>query len=513
MSGSSTYEQARKVRLAIKRQVKEELAKERPPARYAIVETINAEERWAEVIYVGEDVPVRVPYGALGPTERGQEVRIEGTPSDRYIAGVRGTTRVERDLVDVGDVANGAAETADGAVGQIDSVNSEMNSQFDAYKYNRPIAEGPDPTGTCNIEYGHCDNTDINVTAGLSRWGMMRCGLNTAAKSTLSFGAYRTGTVNSFNFDIYSISESTGEFSIIYSSPDIKGLLGTAMAFVFTNFPTIGSQPGTCFGVQFRMTGSGTVSMLGKTFRPIVPLPGFFPLKPGGQRIPGSDPAPAYISALDAVNFVYGDLTPFVQLGSATGVAMGRHFYDLFNRSSMGSNWNLYRWGGANADLGIRDGRVWYNGNNDGYQGGLWSYPMATEDISVEQTFIENGNSRQNILFAHAAFDLSGLKTALIRYQDKVGIFTPNGFSSASPRIEIPWIAGSNERWRIWYDSNDKKYRTACNDAEVTSLVWQDSSDEVPKGIGRRSVGFAISRSLFFAGSPVDDFAADDWKA
>ncbi|USH45028.1 hypothetical protein SEA_CAMERICO_31 [Gordonia phage Camerico] len=507
----SVYDDARKVRLAVKKEITQELEKQRPRGRYAIVQSINNTERWAEVIYVGEDVPVKVPFGMIGPNEKGQQVRIEGTPGDRYIAGIRGTTKVERDLDATTETANGAATTAEGAVGQIDSVNSEMNSQFDAYKYNRPISEGPDPTGTSNIDWASIDGTDIAVTAGLSRWGMMRCGLNTTDKATISFCAYRSGTVSAFYYDIYSINPQNGEFNIIYSSDNIVAALGTAMAFVYMTFPTIGSQPGTCFAIQFRSVGSGSVIMAGKTFRSYVPLPGFYPLKPGGQRIPGSDPVPATISGLDAQNFVYGDLVPFVQLGSTVDVSLGRHFYDLFNRSSMGSNWNLYHWGATGNNLAIDSGRVYYSGNQDGYQAGLWSYPMATDAHSAEATFTENGNARQNILFICSAFNLSGLKVALIRYSDKVGIFTPSGTNSASPRVEIPWIAGSNERWKIWYDPDTNTYKTSC-DGEERGLSWVDSSNEVPHGLGRRSVGFGISRSLFFSGSPVDNFAADDWK-
>lgn len=515
MSGSLDFsdpEIAARLNSVIRKMVQSEIDKSRPAPRYAVVNSINLEQKYCMVTYNGEDVSVRVPFNSVIPNEVGQEVRIEGTAADRYIAAIRGTSKIESQLIETTETANTALTDADNANGLVGSVSSEMNSQFDAYKYNRPIAEGPDPTGTCNIDYGHCDNTDVNVTSSMSRWGMMRCGLNTAAKSTISFGAYRTQTVTDFYFDIYSINENTGEFTVLYSSPNYAQALGTQMAFVYLGFPVINSQPGTCFGIQFRVSGAGTVTMMGKTFRSNVPLPGFYPLKPGGQRIPGSNPVPTTISASDAQAFLYGDITPFVQLGSEVKVNRGRHFFDLFNRSEMGPNWNLFHWAGnTSSNLSINSNRVIYTGNNDGYQAALWSYPMATDDISVEQTFIENGNNRQNILFLNSAFNLSGLKVSLIRYDGKVGIFTPNGTATSSPRVEIPWKAGEYERWRIWYDSATKTYNTLC-DGEERGLSWVDVNNEVPHGLGRRSVGFGISRSLFYSGSPVDNFAADDWK-
>lgn len=501
---------AARINSTIRKIVQSEIAKSRPAPRYATVVSINLESKYCMVRFTGETEAVRVPFNSVIPNEVGQTVRIEGVPGDRYITAIRGTSKIESVLDETSQIAETALDDATNAAGQINSVNSEMNSQFDAYKYNRPIAEGPDPTGTCNIDYGHCDSTNINVTSSLARWGMMRCGLNTTAKSTISFAAYRSGTVDTFNFDIYHINETTGDFTLLYSSPNVRDAMGTQMAFVYLSFPTINSQPGTCFGIQFRMTGSGSVVMMGKTFRETVALPGFFPLKPGGQRVPGSNPTPATISALDAQNFVYGDLTPFVQLGSEVDVSLGRHFYDLFNRSELGPNWIPYRWGGTSLNIRLSDNMAWYNGNTDGYQGAMWSYPMATDDNSVEATFVESGNNRQNILFMHSAYDLSGYKVGLDRYQGVAAIITPYGTSEATPRAYVSHSPQPNERWKLVYDSDTNTYSGYVN-GEL-KVQWEDADNEIPHGMGRRSVGFAISRSLFYSGSPIDNFQADDWK-
>lgn len=81
---------------AIRSVVREELAKQRPRARYATVQTINREDRSCTVNFIGEgDNPVRVPFGSIAPAVVGQEVRIGGTASDRTIEDVRGPSNVE----------------------------------------------------------------------------------------------------------------------------------------------------------------------------------------------------------------------------------------------------------------------------------------------------------------------------------------------------------------------------------------------------------------------------------
>lgn len=101
MSGLGSFETARALRELVKGMVSEELKSQRPAPRYATVQSIDHEARSCMVVYVGEDVPVRVPYNGTGPANIGQEVRIEGMQSDRVITDVRGTTSTEGRVVEL----------------------------------------------------------------------------------------------------------------------------------------------------------------------------------------------------------------------------------------------------------------------------------------------------------------------------------------------------------------------------------------------------------------------------
>lgn len=85
------------------KKISNELVKQRPGPKYAIVKSIDNDSGIAEVSYVGEDSIVKVPFGIAAPTEIGQEVRIEGVPGDRFITSVRGTTAVEQSVEDNAD--------------------------------------------------------------------------------------------------------------------------------------------------------------------------------------------------------------------------------------------------------------------------------------------------------------------------------------------------------------------------------------------------------------------------
>lgn len=86
---------AQKLESAIRMIVQSELGKSRPVPRYATVTEINREQRYCMVIYIGETEAVRVPYADIAPSVVGQEVRINGTGSDRYIEAIRGYNDTE----------------------------------------------------------------------------------------------------------------------------------------------------------------------------------------------------------------------------------------------------------------------------------------------------------------------------------------------------------------------------------------------------------------------------------
>ncbi|AOE44535.1 minor tail protein [Gordonia phage Jumbo] len=137
--------------------VASEVAKLRPAPRYAVVKSINTEESYAEVSYVGEDSVVKVPFGNIAPTVVGQEVRIEGVTGDRYIAAVRGTSNLEEGIEQAGvnveelktnisSALQGEYEGEDTALEALQNWASNIGANFeDLLKAFRGQYTGSDP--------------------------------------------------------------------------------------------------------------------------------------------------------------------------------------------------------------------------------------------------------------------------------------------------------------------------------------------------------------------------------
>lgn len=89
------YGLAHKVVQALKKIVRDEIGKARPKASYAVVKTINVDDKSCTVVFPGGDPDtdgVRVPFTSVVPSIEGQTVRIGGSVNDRYIEAVMGTT-------------------------------------------------------------------------------------------------------------------------------------------------------------------------------------------------------------------------------------------------------------------------------------------------------------------------------------------------------------------------------------------------------------------------------------
>ncbi|URG17395.1 hypothetical protein Mbo2_025 [Rhodococcus phage Mbo2] len=91
---------AQELESVMRRIAQEEIGKQRPPARYAVVTAINTADRSAMVRFVGETDSVRVVYTLPAPSVVGQEVRIAGSGSDRYIDAIRGTSDEQQRIAD-----------------------------------------------------------------------------------------------------------------------------------------------------------------------------------------------------------------------------------------------------------------------------------------------------------------------------------------------------------------------------------------------------------------------------
>lgn len=86
---------AQKTREAIARVAREEINRQRPAPRYAVVQSIDLEDRSIMGVFVGESEAVRIPFLDVIPATVGQEVRVTGVGSDRVVDGVRGSSDAE----------------------------------------------------------------------------------------------------------------------------------------------------------------------------------------------------------------------------------------------------------------------------------------------------------------------------------------------------------------------------------------------------------------------------------
>lgn len=90
MSSLAEFKAALRMRDLIETLVRKELDRVRPQYSYAVVETIDREQRRATVTFGDEPLPVPVKMGSIQPKEVGQVVRVDGLKGDRFISDVMG---------------------------------------------------------------------------------------------------------------------------------------------------------------------------------------------------------------------------------------------------------------------------------------------------------------------------------------------------------------------------------------------------------------------------------------
>lgn len=95
MATFDDFRTAQDIEKAIRRIVTDELSRQRPAARYAVVNSIDLADRSIMGTFVGDTEPVRIPFLDVVPANVGQEVRVTGVGSDRTVDGVRGTSDAE----------------------------------------------------------------------------------------------------------------------------------------------------------------------------------------------------------------------------------------------------------------------------------------------------------------------------------------------------------------------------------------------------------------------------------
>ncbi|WAB10597.1 minor tail protein [Gordonia phage Ecliptus] len=367
--------------------------------------------------------------------------------------------------------------------------------------------------GTLVVEPNSSAVPTVNVTATYAPWANVI--FKTAAeRKVLTWMAYKTGTVSTFNLDVYKL-EQDGSSSLLYSSPNLAGDVPVSLSSIgwmqhLMSSQTIVADVGDIYDVQFRMTGSGSVSLAGINFPNPTPLPGFRPYTIGSARNASATPAPTTI-ATSTRDTMYTGPAPFVSIGIDVGqTQIPRFFYDDFNRASLGTRWITY-----GSSVGIKDGKVEFTGSAfaNASAAAMYHQPLATDlvevgaDLSIDEEDIGVGVHCQ-----------SGLGNGVWLTADVGGVRIQTGaYNSRTDRATATVPGSGRYTLRAIRDEGDTHfiYQVFFGDPNAESavpvLTWPDTTNSIPSGIGRRWWSVMARRNgLIYPSGRLDNVTAAD---
>ncbi|AMS03268.1 minor tail protein [Gordonia phage Lucky10] len=350
----------------------------------------------------------------------------------------------------------------------------------------------------------------IAVTATYAPWANVI--FKTAAeRKVLTWFAYKTGTVSTFNLDVYKL-EGDGSSSLVYSSPNLAGEVPVSLASIgwmqhLMSGASIIADFGDVYDVQFRMTGAGTVHIGGLNFSNPTPLPGFRPYAIGSARNPSTTPAPATISTTTRDTMYVGP-APFVSIGIDVGqTQIPRFFFDDFNRSSLGPRWITY------GSIGIVDNKVRHTGSifSNSTAAAMYHQPLATDIAEVGFDI-----DLDNLEAGAGMCCTSGLGAGVWLAVENDGVWIQTGGYSSrtnrTPTIAAPGAGRYTLRCIRSDDDTHYVFQAYFGDPNATDpiLTWPDTSNTIPHGVGRRWVGVIARRVDIAPSSRLDNFTAAD---
>ncbi|AWY06526.1 minor tail protein [Gordonia phage Trine] len=382
---------------------------------------------------------------------------------------------------------------------------------------NRPLYHGLDPTAESSYTFeglavstGGSQSTQT-ITNTIARISKIRVGQD-QIRNTISFAALKSGTPQLY-VDLYRWDAEASEWHKVYSSPDLAPLVSSTLNRVTVAFSEEGypMAAGEQFALQWRQSGSGTVSLASKTF-PILPAPGFSPGAIGGSRNPTSDPAPSVISYSTMESYNDGN-TPWFELGSDIGQLSMPRFYSVNFDNASWQNW--VRNSVSGNSLTINSGEVQFSGTSDGLQTATYGSPTLTSRARVQVDVLSSSASPSYLLVcrdntagtAGAPF----LRVSSTRVEIGVGA------------VEYVTINPGSSDWR----TGPGTYRFSCDPVtDTTARLFAEKWDGsnwvvvldtvspvavITTGTANRFGGIGIQRALFTNGSPLDNFILEDW--
>ncbi|WKW86029.1 minor tail protein [Gordonia Phage JonJames] len=345
----------------------------------------------------------------------------------------------------------------------------------------------------------------VNVTATYAPWGNLIFDSN-AERRVLTFIGMRTGTVTSFNLDLYKMEED-GSSTLVYSSPDLAPGLGATLQWQQHLLPNkVLTDIGDIYDVQFRMVGSGTVTVAGVNMPYPTPIPGLRPYSSGSARNPSSSPAPTTISTATRDSMYVGP-TPWISFGIDVGqTAIPRYFYDDLNRTSWGSSWVIAQ------DMGLSSGRAYHPGGflTGGDGRSIWQQQTLTD--TVESTFtITTANS--GFMGVGICLNSSGTAGAWVMVNNEETNLCTGSYEIANRTERSTAPIGGAGSYKVRYTAVDNTYRVYKDGSTTPIISWVDSSNVVTHGLGRRWVGIIAAKGSFQDSSYLDNWSAYDYSA
>ncbi|WP_367582386.1 hypothetical protein [Tsukamurella tyrosinosolvens] len=377
--------------------------------------------------------------------------------------------------------------------------------------HRHPLSVDASVSGSVSVSNPTYTITPAVVNSSTAFLGYIRCG-SVQEKRLFTFLAQSSGTVSTFNLDVYRMA-SDGGLTLAYSSASfagaITGVLGWVQHAIPSGTASVAVQPGDIIAVQLRMTGSGSVSLGGIT----TPLPlnpaGWYPLRESAVRNP-STPAPSTIAAGTANASHTSTAIPYIEAGIDTGLANAPlSLADNFN-GSLSQYWLMT--GSNSLEIASNNLGIYQTGTSGstGVSWGKFQKQVNTDQSKVGFTTTSPNGQRQIVWFhGSGPNDHVGLEIT----SSYATLYTMSG-GSRTQRSQVA-VSTAAATYEIRYASGTKVYSVWRNGSQITS--WTDSGNITPTGLGNRYGGVALegTRAGWFGlsfdkANPIDDWLLAD---
>lgn len=332
-----------------------------------------------------------------------------------------------------------------------------------------PLWESLDGNGETSLALSTADALLV-INSTNSRGAFISC-RGGDLKQTISIIASKTGTVASFNLDVYSLNASNGA-DLIYSSPDLSSALvagsgnETVVFHEMTDDHAFTTNQNSYYYVMMRMTGSGSINIQGRVFP--VANTAVRPLYPGLLRNPTGSVNPSNIVSTTLDGY-YVKETPYAQLGTIDDITPQSFYFDFSSLTTNLWYFKTFFTGGLGnvKKLAVTgDGKLYFPGGGaNGFSAITHKYNVGTNRCRVGMFLAEAPSTRATTMYMFSKLDLSSY--VALRIFDTGTTFGDSGELCIGTAINtmtvipgtIPATVTYWNRW-VWleYDPDEAKY-------------------------------------------------------